>query len=163
MKKPLVFAFAMLAASALAAGLLLSSRGKGRTLTADGRAGSFDYSIARRTGSVTATTGSLRFEQQANANGPYALVTMGVPDVVGVSGKVCEFSGRGAITYLDHNRRVSQGGRVSVRVSDLHALGTSDGKSDTFRIRFAGEKRLTFEADGTVINGDLVATSQSVR
>ena len=163
MKKPLVFAFAMLAASALAAGLLLSSHGKGRTLTADGRAGSFDYSIVKRTGGATITTGSLRFEQQPNANGPYALITMGVPDTVGVSGKVCEFSGRGVITYLDRNRRVSQGGRVSVRVNDLHALGTSDGKSDTFRIRFAGEKRLTFEADATVIDGDLVVSSEPVR
>ena len=165
MKKTLVVSLWLLAALALADGLLLGSSGKGRLDTADGRTGSFTYDVSKRIASNGKATfaGKLRFEQQPNTAGPYALIEMGVPSTLTENGNVCEFSGHGILTALVDGKRVQFGGTVSVRVSDRHDPATSAGDPDTFRIRFLGEKGLTFSSEGLLTSGDLIVTSKTVK
>ena len=167
MKKPLIFAFASLAAFALADGLLVSSTGKGGATTSDGRVGSFDYAVSKRTASNGAVKfeGRLRFEQRPNDHGRYVLIEMGAPDGLGLGANpsVCEFGGRGVLVLIVEGRRVNYGGRVSVRVVDNRNEAHPAGDPDAFRIRFTGERGLTFAFEGRVDRGDLIVTSRIVR
>ena len=168
MKSTLILAAAALAALALANVLIVGSTGRGRAATSDGRTGSFDYAVSKRTASTGAVKfeGKLRFEQGANANGPYVLIEMGVPSVVGVSanGKVCEFSGKAVLVTTDaKNNRVKFGGTVSVRSADLRIAPIVTGDPDTFRIRFVGEKGLTYGFEGRLTSGDIVVSARTVK
>ncbi len=165
MKKPLVFGFAMLAAIALADGILAGSYGKGASTSADGRVASFDYSETKRTASNgnTKFEGRLRFEQRQNDHGRYVLIEMGVADALGVSGNVCEFGGRGHLIVISNNRRVSYNGRVSVRAVDRRNAEHPKGDPDLLRIRFVGERDLTFEFEGPLREGDLKVGTQTVK
>ena len=145
--------------------MLLGSSGKGRLASADGRGGSFDYEVSKRIASNGKVTfaGKLRFEQQSNTAGPYVLIEAGVPTSLGENGNVCEFAAHGVLTTLVNGKRTSFGGTVSVRVVDRHDFATNVGDPDVFRIRFVGEKGLTFGSEGLVTQGDLVVTSKTVK
>ena len=165
MKKPLILSLCLLASVALADGLLLGSSGKGRLATADGRVGSFDYEAAKRVASngTFKLSGRFRFEQQPNATGPYVLIELSSLAGLGVGGNVCEFSGHGILVTPVKGVRTKFGGTVSVRVVDRHDPVTGAGEADQFRVRFVGEKGLTFASEGLVREGDLVVATKTVK
>lgn len=165
MKKPLILSFAMFAAIALADGILAGSYGKGSAVTTDGRIASFDYSETKRTASNGSQKfeGKLRFEQRQNDHGRYVLIEMSAADALGVSGNVCEFGGRGRLTILVNKKPASFGGRAYVRAVDRRNLEHPNLDADQFRIRFIGEKDLTFDFEGLVREGDLKVGTQTVK
>jgi hypothetical protein len=168
MRTPLIATLTLLAAFAFADGQLASSYGKGRTTTSDGRLGSFDYEVAKRTAANGSSTlaGRFRFEQQPNVHGRYVLIEMSKLQTMGVGGAgnaVAEFGGKAVLVTIVDGRRVQFGGTVSVRVVDRHDPKTGKGDPDQFRVRFAGEKGLTFASEGLVVDGDLVVSQQTTR
>ena len=165
MKKPLVLSLCLLASFALADGLLLSSYGKGRITTSDGRTGSFDQEVSKRIASngSFALAGRFRFEQQPNDHGPYVLVELSSLAGLGINGNVCEFTGHAILTTPVKGVRTKFGGTVSVRVVDRHNPITGAGEADQFRVRFVGEKGLTFASEGLLREGDLVVSSKTVK
>lgn len=150
---------ATLATAALAVAVTIGAQGRGTALTADGRNGTFNFEVARRQEGDRAPSfrGRFRFEQRSNDHGPYVLVEMGAPKNLGVTaaGNVCEFSSAGSLTRLVNGRRVTMRGNVSGRVEDRRSASHPDGEPDTIRVRFSGERDLTFTFEGLVNSGDL--------
>lgn len=159
-KKALIITTVALAALVLANHItVIGSNGRGTATTQDGRVGSFNYSVSKRTDGVHHPVfhGSLSFEQHENHHGPWARIQMGVPSVVnGVDGGVCEFSGPGSLTRMVKGHQQTEHGTVSARVVDRrNPHHTPHNPPDLIRVRFMNE-HTTFLFDGTVHSGDLV-------
>ncbi|MBA3726354.1 MAG: hypothetical protein H0W86_07845 [Armatimonadetes bacterium] len=162
LKKLLVLSAVGITAIALADILAVGSYGHGTTAAHDGRVGSFDYSVSKRTaeGHPPQFEGRLRFEQYQNHAGRWVVIEMGTPAMVGVIGNVCEFAGRGSLTRERNGHQETVYGHVSVRVVDRRNLYHPHNDPDVFRITFQDAHQNTFSFDGLVDHGDLVVFSR---
>jgi hypothetical protein len=159
LKRVFVAAILSLAAFALADHILaVGSYGRGTAVAADGRVGSFNYSVVKRTseGHDPAIEGHLVFEQHHNDFGRFVRIEMFTPHIVDVAGNVCEFVGPGTLTRLIKGERFTVHGRVSVRVADRRPEHDVTHDPDTFRINFTDKHETSYSFDGRVHDGDLV-------
>jgi hypothetical protein len=163
MKKSLLIGIVALAAIALAVDGVTGSEGQGTARTQDGRVGNFRYRAVKITrGEHTGYDGTLRFQQVANEHGRAALIEMGKPAGVEVTGNICRFRGPGSLTAVDntgHRRTIR--GMVAVMATDIRTHAHPDGH-DLFAIHFTNaDHNVTFDFEGAVGTGDLVVFTRT--
>lgn len=158
MKKLCVFLVCAGAALAVADHLIITgSGGHGSAMTLNGRVGAFHYTAFKtiQAGHHDVLSGSLHFEESESHAGHRAVVKMGRPSSVSVSGNWCRFVGNGSLTRMVNGHEVTVHGVVTVNATDRRNTYHPHDPADIFRLTFTNGHGVTYGFDGLVHSGDL--------
>lgn len=172
MKKLIAIAVLVTGAFAVAqngARFVEGAQGRGAARAEDNRVAEFNFNAAKfvRANGEAFLEGSLEFNQVQNDSGRRVKISMRKPRVLGVEGKVAEFSGPAImilppLTEGGQPRRIE--GRCAVRVEDKRTPTGPETPKDLFRVRFnAGEgaNAVEFGFAGAVQRGDIGVRDQA--